>query len=90
MFKQLSFKDMACVALLLDEEAGKKRSNLIAAIDVGSYGKGNGRGIFPKSHLGKPLENKTIHVPEDVELSGTNEKFPYVIVEDEPVPLKPY
>jgi hypothetical protein len=60
------------------------------AADIGSYGKDSDGGISAKSNLGKALENKTINVPEDVELPGTNEKLPYVMAGDEAFPLKPY
>jgi hypothetical protein len=59
------------------------------AIDICWYRKDSNRGPFAKSNLGEALENKTINIQEDVELLGTNEKLPYVIVWDDAHFLNP-
>jgi hypothetical protein len=59
-------------------------------VHIVNYGKDSDEGIFAKSNLGKALEKKNIHVPEDVELPGTHEKLSYVIVGDDTFPLKRY
>lgn len=59
------------------------------AVDIGSYGKNSDGGIFAHSNLGRALERNALNIPNPVELPGTNQKAPFVIVGDEAFPLKP-
>lgn len=58
-------------------------------VDIGSYGKNSDGGIFAHSKLGRALEKNALSIPNPVELPGTNQKAPFVIVGDEAFPLKP-
>lgn len=59
-------------------------------VDVGSYGEASDGGIFTKSVLGKSLEQDKLGVPKPVNLPGTDQLAPYVIVGDEAFLLKTY
>ncbi|KAG8238896.1 hypothetical protein J437_LFUL015181 [Ladona fulva] len=52
-------------------------------IDVGSYGKEGGTGIFSKSKLGKAINNSAFKFPDPMPLLGTEKLLPCVIVSDE-------
>lgn len=56
-------------------------------VDVGAYGKNSDGGIFAHSAMGNRFEKKTLNVPSDTFLPGTEA---YVIVGDEAFALKPY
>lgn len=47
-------------------------------------------GIFENSNIGKALESGKMNVPHDKPHPGTDELMPYVVVRDEPFPLKTY
>ncbi|XP_071940897.1 uncharacterized protein [Antedon mediterranea] len=59
-------------------------------IDVGNYGSNSDGGIFARSDLNRAITNKTLEVPEDVNLPGSPElgPMPHVILGDEAFPLK--
>lgn len=59
-------------------------------IDVGAYGRNSDGGIFSESVLGLSLENKTLQVPPEACLPGTQTPMPFVIIGDEAFPLKTY
>lgn len=56
-------------------------------VDVGAYGKNNDGGIFASSRIGKFFANKTLQIPSDKELPGTETFLPHVIVGEEAFPL---
>jgi hypothetical protein len=58
------------------------------AVDIGSYRKISGDGIFSNSKMGKALERKKLNVPEDKLLPRTSESLLHIIVADEAFPLK--
>jgi len=60
-----------------------------AVVDMGSYGRNSGGGIFAHSKLGKYLETH-LSIPEDKQLPGTSCLAPRFIVCDEVFPRKTY
>jgi hypothetical protein len=59
-------------------------------IDVGSFGRSSDGGKFSHSALRKRMENRSLNIPPDSCLPGTNIEAPFVIVRDEAFPLKTY
>lgn len=55
-------------------------------VDVGSYGKNSGDGIFANSNFGKALEMEKFNISKERNLPGTQCSAPYVIVGDEAFP----
>ncbi|KAG1968288.1 hypothetical protein F2P79_003242 [Pimephales promelas] len=62
------------------------------AIQVGDFGKSSDGGVYSNSTLGRAMKEKTLSVPEEKCLPGTEDlgRLPYVMVGDAAFPLKPY
>ena len=57
---------------------------------VSAYGRNSDGGIFAESEFGQLLQSGRMNVPLDRPLPGTDKSLPFVIVEDEALPLKRY
>jgi hypothetical protein len=83
--KFFNYKQFFVVVLLALLDARYK----FTAVDIVSYGRNSGGGIFAHSNLGKYLETH-LDIPEGKQLPGTSCLAPHVIVGDEAFPLKTY
>ena len=57
------------------------------AIDVGAYGSSSDGGIFQDSNFFQRLREKTLHLPDPIQIPNTNTIAPYVFVGDEAFPV---
>lgn len=57
------------------------------AVDVGSYGRNSDGGIFASSKLAGRIESKSLNIPNDKPLPGSDREMPHVFVGDEAFPL---
>lgn len=59
-------------------------------VDIGAPGRCSDGGVFRSSNIGKAFANKTINLPEPIDIDGVNGPIPYFIVGDEAFPLTEY
>ena len=64
-------------------------------VDIGGYGKDHDSTIFQRTSLWRGIQDKTIELPADEKLSGSDKLVPYFLIGDEAFPihknlLRPY
>ncbi|CAI6359343.1 unnamed protein product [Macrosiphum euphorbiae] len=59
-------------------------------VDIRAPGRCSDGGVFRSSNIGKAFANKTINLPEPIEIDGVNGPIPYFMVGDGAFPLTEY
>jgi hypothetical protein len=75
-----NYKHFLSIALLALSDA----DYCFIAVDIGAFGKSSDSSVFKNSTLWAKLNSNKLHIPDPVELRGTDRpKLPHVIVADE-------